>query len=249
MLRVPAGAPSAVRLGILVVLTAAGHREEARRRQLVRIAGHDCSVRSHERADRVGRGDLGRLVEDDDVEATLRGKQLGYQKWAHRPTRLQRAQHMWGSLEKLPYREVATFQPRLMLDDIGFLRPVITSPGRVLRYCTSNTKGGSLDMSSVRSAEGADGTSMSIAVESANMRVGEQNCVEDGAEPDLLKTPTRLVDGEVAAPYLGDQGPESGAVQVVSKPDELRQPREGASIGQKGIEQRSKRREGHVRQV
>ena len=101
--------------------SAAGRGEEARRRQLVGVAGDDDPVGPHDRADRVGRGDLGGLVEDDDVEAPLRREAAGRPRAGSSPSTASPRRARWGGLEQLTDREVLALEPGLVLDDVGLV--------------------------------------------------------------------------------------------------------------------------------
>jgi hypothetical protein len=59
----------------------------------------------------------------------LRGQELRDNEWAHRPARLQRTEYVRRGLEQLTHWKVATFEPGLMLDHIGFARVLVACGG------------------------------------------------------------------------------------------------------------------------
>jgi hypothetical protein len=60
-----------------------------------------------------------------DVSEPLGWEQLGYDERTYRPTGLECAEHMWGSLEELANREVTLLQPWLSDDDVRLDGPLV----------------------------------------------------------------------------------------------------------------------------
>src|SRR5680860_907289 len=94
-------------VAIAVVGGAAYQAEEVGRRQLALVPRDDRLGGPQQGRDCVGRGDLGGLVEDDDVEHLPGGQRLGDDQRRHHPAGPQRGEHIRGRVEQLPQRHVA----------------------------------------------------------------------------------------------------------------------------------------------
>ena len=92
MLSKPASTENVGALIVLVLGLGVRVVKNVGRRQLALVTGDHELVAPQDRRHRLGRADLARLVEDDDVEVgPIRGQQLGDDQRAHRPAWLERS--------------------------------------------------------------------------------------------------------------------------------------------------------------
>ena len=162
-----------------------------------------------QRPDRVSGGDLGCLVEDDDVEAPLGRQQLRHDQRGHSPARPECAEDMRGSLEELPDRQVAALEAGLVLDDVGFLRVLIPHAGGVLGHGPPNALRGAGNMRPVGGLELGDRTQVSLAVEGTDPRVSNRHGVQDRCQPHVFQAGQRLIGAEVPVGDLLHHRPQA----------------------------------------
>ena len=116
------------RVWLVRVVGGAVGDEERGRRELLVVAGDHELPAPQDGGDRVGGGDLGGFVEDDDVEVGQRRQQLADHQWAHRPAGFQCQQHVRSVADEVPDRHVPPFQPGLMLDERGLVLELVAGP-------------------------------------------------------------------------------------------------------------------------
>ncbi len=86
---------------------------------------------------------------------------------------------MRGGLEELPDRQVAALQVRLMLDDLRFLRVLISDPGRVFGNGPLYPLSGTGDMRAVSGLELGDRVQVGLAVEGPDPLVTDRHGLQD----------------------------------------------------------------------
>ena len=112
---------------VWVVLGAVGDEERGRRELLVVPGDHELPA-PQDGGDRVGGGDLGGLVEDDDIEVGQRRQQLADHQRAHRPAGFQCQQHVRSVADEVPDGHVPPLQPGLVLDERGLVLELVACP-------------------------------------------------------------------------------------------------------------------------
>ena len=163
-------APFELRRGLDVRVRAG---EEVGRRKLALVAGDDDPLAAQDGGDGVGGLDLAGLVEDDDVEVLLVGRQqLADDQRAHRPAGLQRGHHLRRGGEQLAHGQVLAFAGGLVADERRLLGLLVLDAGRLLGAQPADALGGRLDVSAVGLLELGDGAAVLLAVERADARVG-----------------------------------------------------------------------------
>src|SRR5262249_12112775 len=129
---------------------------EGGRRQLLLIARDDELAAAQERRDRVRRGHLRCLVEDDDIEIGLRRQQLADDERAHRPARLEGEQDIRRLAYQVSDRHMPALQPRLMFDDVRLLSVRVAGAGGLLGTKTADPRRRGLEMLAIAAAEVID---------------------------------------------------------------------------------------------
>ena len=102
---------------VLVVRRHAGAQEKGRGRQLLRVSDNNGALAARQRTDGVGRQDLRRLIDDDQIEQ-LRpaGQQLGNRRRRHHEAGLELLQGPGGTMHQLTNRNTGALKTQLMAD-------------------------------------------------------------------------------------------------------------------------------------
>src|ERR1700678_2078234 len=102
---------------VVVVSIEQNALKEARGRKLLRVANDDNLPAPRERADRIFRFELGRLVHDHEIELKLAGREvLSNGQRSHHETRLECHQSIRGPEYELPNRNVSLLLVDLICD-------------------------------------------------------------------------------------------------------------------------------------
>jgi hypothetical protein len=222
--------------GFLGVVVGAAGGEERCRGELLVIAGDHELPAAQDRGDRVGGGDLGGLVEDDDIEVGQRGQELADHQGAHRPAGLQREQDVRGVADEVADGQVPPFEAGLVLDQRGLVRELIACSYRVLGVGAADPRRGRLDVAAVAVAEFPDGLVLRLGREASQRQVGQREVVQDRAEPGMPEGPDSEFLRCLAGCHAGQELAEPGGLQRDAESAQLGEPGQGPPVSVKPVQ-------------
>ena len=114
--------------GPFLFVISGGAGEEIARRQLLLVSGQDQGRAAVDAVDGIAGADLAGLVEDDHIEAQVRGQVLADRQRGHHEARLDRLRDVAGPFDQGPHRHVLFLFLRFPADDGGLAEVAAGTP-------------------------------------------------------------------------------------------------------------------------
>jgi hypothetical protein len=173
----------------VVVLIFDRRREESRWWELVTVSSYDnlsCTVESW---DRLFLQNLTRLIENYNVEVALTAiQQLADGEGAGDPTRSYSRQHVWGTSQQLPQRNMSGLLSGLCLHDVRLVEMGVHGMDCSFTMQSAYAFSREPNPFTICFAEVFDQLIVRPAIERCELRLRTQHVFEGRVDPDILKT-------------------------------------------------------------